>query len=181
MTTGDGQKEFLMNRIEFIRAGLLIPLAPVLLPAIPIAAAANVTAAEFVEKAGVAGKFEIASSEIAAAKTKNADIKSFAERMIKDHAAAANELKATAGSKYKVPETLDAQHQEMIDQLSAAGANLDASYVKMQVEAHAEAVKLFDSFGQHGDDAALQAFAVKTLPTLQMHYDMIKKISAARS
>lgn len=53
--------------------------------------------------------------------------------------------------------------------------------MKMQVEAHAEAVKLFDTFGQHGDDAALQAFALKTLPTLKDHYAMIKKISAARS
>jgi putative membrane protein len=101
--------------------------------------------------------------------------------MIKDHTAAADELKTTAGSKYKVPDALDAKHQKMIDRLSAAGAKQDADYVKMQVEAHAEAVKLFDTFSQHGDDAALQAFALKTLPTLKHHYAMIKKISAAQS
>lgn len=170
-----------MNRTEFIRLGLLIPLASVVLPAIPEAAAVSITATEFVEKAGVAGKFEIASSEIVAAKTKNADIKAFAKRMIKDHTAAADELKKTAGSKYKVPDALDAKHQKMIDKLSAAGATQDADYVKMQVEAHADAVKLFDTFSQHGDDAALQSFALKTLPTLKNHYAMIKKISAAQS
>jgi putative membrane protein len=87
----------------------------------------------------------------------------------------------TAGTKYTVPDALDAKHQKMIDTLSAAGAKQDADYVKMQVEAHAEAVKLFDTFGRHGDDAALQAFALKTLPTLKDHYAMIKKISAAQS
>jgi putative membrane protein len=170
-----------MNRAEFVRMGLLIPFAPVLLPGTPRALAMSITAKEFVEKAGVAGKFEIASSEIVAAKTKNADIKSFAERMIKDHTAAADELKTTVGGKYKMPDALDAKHQKMIDKLSAAGAKQDAEYVKMQVEAHAEAVKLFDTFGQHGDDAALQAFALKTLPTLKDHYAMIKKIRAAQS
>jgi putative membrane protein len=169
-----------MNRTEFLRIGLMIPLAPVLLPAIPRAVAVGIPATDFVEKAGVAGKFEIASSEIVAAKTKNADIKSFAEQMIKDHTSAANELKTMAGDRYKVPEALDQEHQKMIEKLAAAGADLDATYVKMQVEAHAEAVKLFNKFGQNGDDTALQTFAMKTLPTLQMHYDMIKKISTAQ-
>jgi putative membrane protein len=76
--------------------------------------------------------------------------------------AAADELKTAAGNKYKVPEKLDKKHQKMIDKLEAAGSGLDASYIKMQVEAHAEAVKLFGSFGKNGDDTALQAFAMKT-------------------
>ena len=45
-----------MNRTEFIRVGLLVPFAPLLLPAITEAAAVGITATEFVEGAGVAGK-----------------------------------------------------------------------------------------------------------------------------
>jgi hypothetical protein len=52
-----------MNRTQFIRMGLLIPFAPVLLPAIPRASAVSITAREFVEKAGAAGKFEIARQD----------------------------------------------------------------------------------------------------------------------
>src|SRR6476620_7377152 len=123
MTQGDGhRKEFPMNRTEFIRVGLMIALAPVSIPTISRAFAMGITGKEFVEKAGVAGKFEIASSEIVAGKTKNANIKAFAERMIKDHTAAANELKMTVGTKYTVPDALDAKHQKMIDTLAAAGA-----------------------------------------------------------
>ncbi|MGE0006537.1 MAG: DUF4142 domain-containing protein [Parvibaculaceae bacterium] len=170
-----------MKRSEFIRMSLLLPLAPAMLAISSPVRAGGTTAAQFVEKAGVAGRFEIASSEIAAASTKNADIKSFAERMIKDHTAAAEELKSTAADKYTVPAKLDEKHQKMVDELKAAGEGAGASYVEMQVKAHEEAVMLFDDYGKHGDDAALQAFAIKTLPTLQMHYDMIKKISAAQS
>lgn len=168
-----------MNRHQFLRAGLALPLTPFLLHAVPAAYAVAVTAAEFVEKAGIAGQFEIASSEIIAAKTQKADIKSFAEQMIKDHTKAAEELKTTVGTKYKIPGDLDSKHQKMIEELKA-DSSADANYVKMQVKAHEEAVKLFGAYGKQGDDAALQAFAKKTLPTLQMHYDMIRKISAAQ-
>jgi len=170
-----------MKRFEFVRATLLISVAPMLFSKAPAAHAGDVSAAEFVEKAGIAGQFEIASSQIVAASTQNAEIKSFAEQMIKDHTAAAEELKTTAATRFTVPNALDARHQKMIDELKSGGKLADASYVKMQVKAHEEAVKLFGAYSKQGDDAALQAFAVKTLPTLQMHYDMIKRISANQS
>ena len=44
-----------MNRTEFVRMGLLIPFAPVLLSGTPRALAMSITAKEFVVKAGVAG------------------------------------------------------------------------------------------------------------------------------
>ena len=166
-----------MKRSEFIRASLLVPLAPVLLTSLSGAATAvTVKAAEFVEKAGIAGQFEIDSSKLAVANAKNPEVKSFAERMIKDHTAAGEELKATVGTKYKMPAKLDATHQKMMDKLTSARAAIDAPYVKMQIEAHKQAVELFSAFGNDGDDAALNAYAMKTLPTLKTHYDMIRKI-----
>jgi putative membrane protein len=166
-----------MNRNEFIRLSLFSSLMAVSLRISAVQAAAEVTAAQFVELAGTAGTFEIASSEIAAAKAQEVAVKAFAEQIIKDHTAAAKELTAIAGSKYTVPAQLDAEHQKLIDELKTSGQNLDAAYVEMQVDAHKEAVGLFTAYGENGDDAALQAFAVKTLPMLQMHYEMIKKIS----
>lgn len=167
-----------MKRSQFVRLGLLAPLAPVLLAGhSQTASAAAIKAADFVSKAGIAGQFEIESSQLAEASAQREDVKSFARHMIKDHTIAAQELKATAGSKYTVPAKLDDKHQQMIDELKAAGSGIDALYIKMQVAAHKEAVELFAVYGKSGDDAALQAFAVKTLPTLQMHNDMITKIN----
>jgi putative membrane protein len=38
---------------------------------------------------------------------------------------------------------------------TAAPGKFDALYVKMQTEAHKQAVGLFDKYGKEGDDAAL--------------------------
>jgi hypothetical protein len=51
-----------MNRSEYNRVGLLIPLAPVLLPAIPKAAAVSINAAEFFEKAAGGTTFLVSFS-----------------------------------------------------------------------------------------------------------------------
>ena len=51
----------------------------------------------------------------------------------------------------------------------------------MQTEAHKQAVGRFSNYGKEGDNAALRSFAAKTLPTLQEHYDMVKKIKVEQS
>jgi putative membrane protein len=150
----------------------------------PAAQAASVVSSkQFVETAGVAGMFEIESSRIAVAKSKNADVKAFAERMISDHTKAAAQLESVAKSeKLSVPAKLDMKHQKMVDELKAASEpKFDALYVKMQTAAHKEAVALFGAFGKQGDNAALRTFAAKTLPVLQEHYDMVKKITVKQS
>jgi putative membrane protein len=163
-----------MNRMEFLRLSLVVPFVACLSRIVP---AMTVTAAEFVEKAGIAGNFEIASSEIAAAETKREDVKAFAQQMIKDHTVAGEELKTTAAANMRCPPG----STPSIRSLSTSSRLQAVSYVKMQVEAHKEAVELFSAFSKHGDDAALQAFAFKTLPTLEHHCDMIQKISATQA
>jgi len=145
-------------------------------------AAAAVSSQDFVKTAGIAGMFEIESSKIAQTKSKNSDVKSFADRMITDHTKAAEELKAAAqagGNKYEVPTALDPDHQKMIDELNTADeSKFDAAYVRMQLRGHKDAVALFDSYSQQGDDPNLKSFAAKTLPTLKEHLDMVSRIAA---
>ncbi|QIG49018.1 DUF4142 domain-containing protein [Nordella sp. HKS 07] len=169
-----------MNRQDFLRATALTSLTAISFYYNSWPAAAGVPSpAEFVEKAGIAGNFEILSSELMLGST-NPEIKPFAQKMISDHKAAAEELKAAAGGKYPVPDNLDKKHRELIHKLKAAD-NREETYVKMQVKAHQEAVELFGKYIKEGSDAELQAFAAKTLPTLQMHLDMIEKISSQSS
>jgi len=173
-----------MKRTILLFGAALLWLAPI--PAIEhvsyVQAAAAVSADEFLKTAGVAGMFEIESSKIAAQKSQNADVKSLAERMISDHTKAAEELKTTASSadpKFMVPAELDAKHQKLMDELKSADqSKFDATYVRMQTDAHKEAVELFGNYAKEGDNPQLKTFAEKTLPTLQQHYDMIQQIGA---
>ena len=131
-------------------------------------------AQEFVNKAAVGGMFEVESSKVALDKAEDQSVKDFAQKMIDDHGAANAKLETIAGEqKLQVPADLDAKHKADLDALNAAAAPVDETYVKLQRAAHAEAVTLFESYSQDGDNATLKAFAAETLPTLKMHQQMV--------
>ncbi|MBZ9742583.1 MULTISPECIES: DUF4142 domain-containing protein [unclassified Mesorhizobium] len=137
------------------------------------------TAQDFVDKAAAGGMFEVESSKIAEGRAQDQGVKDFAQKMVADHGAANAKLETIAGEqKLKVPTATDAKHKSDLDALQSAKDPVDASYVQMQRDAHADAVKLFDGYAKDGDNAQLKTFAQETLPTLKMHQDMIEKIAA---
>jgi putative membrane protein len=169
----------------------------------------NLTASDFVKQAAIGGMFEVQSSQLAEQKSKNNEIKKFAQHMTQDHKKADQKLASlvhgtmatgsvAAGSKNKsdstsaghgstmasagsaavrMPKGLDAKHEQMLKQLKgASGAQFDQLYAQMQLQAHQDAVALFESYSQNGTDPELKTFAQQTLPTLQQHLDMAQKL-----
>lgn len=134
--------------------------------------------ATFVKKAAIGGMFEVESSKLAETKSTNDLVKKFADRMVKDHTKANEELMTIAkGMQAVVPEKMDAKHQKMVDQLSAAsGADFDAAYIAEQVKAHDKTVALFKQASTEARNAQLKEFASKTLPTLEEHHKMAKDL-----
>jgi putative membrane protein len=136
--------------------------------------------ADFVKKAAISGMFEVQSSELALRKRVPAD-RRFAEDMIRDHEHIAAQLKHLVRAdhvKAQIPAALDGEHKKMLDQLRGeTGATFDKDYDAMQQKGHREAVSLFQSYSQSGDNPALKQWAAKTLPTLQSHLDMAEKLS----
>jgi putative membrane protein len=132
-----------------------------------------------------ANRFEIDSSKLAESKGVAADVKDFAELMVKDHTKAGQDFKtvreksqATASVAPEGPPLLP-KDQAMLDQLKALdGEAFQAKYIAVQTEAHKQAVALFSTYAQSGDDPALKAFAKKTLPMLQMHEMHLRDIAA---
>ncbi|CCV05674.1 Outer membrane protein-like protein [Mesorhizobium metallidurans STM 2683] len=158
----------------------LAPLAVATALALTFPAIAAGDAQSFVDKAAVGGLFEVNSSKIAIDKAKDRNVKDFAQKMIDDHGAANAKLQTIAGEqKLKVPAELDATHKSDLEKLQNSTADIDQPYVQMQRSAHADAVNLFRSYAKDGDNAGLKAFAAETLPTLEMHQDMIEKIAAS--
>ena len=142
-----------------------------------VQAFAQTSTQEFVTKVAVSDMFEIQSSKVASQKG-NANVKAFAERMIKDHTKTSEELKGMAGkAKAKLPTALDAEHQKKLDQLQKlTGEQFNTAYASLQVQAHEEAVKLFEAYSSGGDDAELKAWAAKTLPALKEHLQHARKL-----
>jgi putative membrane protein len=136
--------------------------------------------ADFVNKAGISGIFEIQSSRMAMRKHAPADRK-FAEHMVRDHQRIAEQLKQIVRKQRvdaQVPKALDDQHQKMLDQLRGEnGASFEKDYDQMQKEGHEQAVALFQAYAQNGDNPALKNWAAKTLPTLKEHLSMAEKLT----
>lgn len=141
-------------------------------------AAAKDGAKSFVNQAAIGGMFEVQSSELALKKSKDADLRQFAEMMVADHTKANDKLKSIAQQEgIPVPTGLDDKHATALKKLQNAGEKFDAPYIKAQLEGHQTTVKLFQSYSQTGDNKALRNFAAETLPTLKMHLDRIEQIS----
>ena len=159
-------------------------LASALCMALPVAAMAqsmkdgDLSAQDkmFIKKAGDAGLAEVADGKLAKSQG-GADVQKIAERMVKDHEAANDQLASISQQLGDpAPAALDAKDQTEHDALSQlSGDQFDSQYLQDQLKAHQKAIALFQKEADGGGDPQLQQFASETLPTLQMHLDMIQK------
>jgi putative membrane protein len=131
----------------------------------------------FVTKAAQDGMTEVELGKVALSKSSNAQVREFAQRMVKDHGKANNELAAIAKQKgIDAPKKLDAEHAAMVKELEATdGMAFDTQYAKHMNMDHSKAVALFEAASK-SNDTDLAGFAKKTLPTLKEHKQMASKL-----
>jgi putative membrane protein len=144
----------------------------------PTVANTSPTAA-FVQNAALGGMAEVELGRLALARSKDAGVREFAQRMVTDHGKANEELAALAKAKgLAVPASLDAKHQAAVNGLKqSADASFDRRYIEHMNEDHDQAVNLFKTAAAETTmDAEIRAFANKTLPTLEQHREMVKRL-----
>ena len=137
------------------------------------------TTADFVKEVAISDMFEIASNKLAQDKG-NAAEKSFAAMMITDHTKTSSELKSMVGGgkvKADLPAGLDSAHQSKLDKLKGlSGKDFSDSFDSYQLDAHKDAVNLFERYAKGGDNADLKNWAGKTLPALKHHLEMAQNL-----
>jgi putative membrane protein len=133
---------------------------------------------KFMTKAASGGMLEVELGKVVAQRATTPEAKKFAQDMVTDHTKANNELKALAAKKnITLPVSLGDDQKKVYDEvLAEKGAKLDQKYVSEMVDDHEEDVKEFQEASTKAGDPAVKAFAAKTLPVLQMHLSMVKKI-----
>ena len=166
-----------MSRFSYLRAGIVGAIA---LATTIACSHMNTTSQGFVEKASIANEFEIESSKLALNKSKNKDVRAFAQRMISEHSQTSKKLKRTvqtSGSSATLTNGLDAKHRELLSELRAtSGKEFDEEYLSMQKDAHKEAVCLFKDYAKNGANPKLRNFAADTLPHLKEHLKHVKQL-----
>jgi len=157
--------------------------ALIALASVPALAAEKVPEAtqDFIDKAAVANRFEIDTSQLALKYSKRADVESLAKQMIDDHSKIGEEFKATLTAVNITPpsDSLDLTHGAKYAKLRVftTEKGFDGSYISEQLTAHEDAVKLFGDYAKNGPTPEVKAFAAKTLPQLEHHLAMVKELN----
>ncbi len=137
---------------------------------------AQLTDAAFMAQAASGGMMEVEAAK-QAQKSSDAMVKGLAEMILKDHTKANDELKALAAKKgVKLPAGPLDEAKTTLDKLMAvSGKEFDRLYLEEMNAAHEKAIALFDAQAKSGQDAAVRAFAARTLPKLREHAEMFRK------
>ena len=166
------------------RALRILPLSAFVLAAAvaSTAGAAALSSAdkEFALEAGRGGAAEVEIARVAAARATRKEVRDFAQRLVDDHGKANVELQNLAKQRdVALTTTLDPLHQTVLDQLKTmSGASIDDTFLTAMVKDHTAASQLFER-GQQATDPDLKAFAQRTLPTIQQHLEMAKRLAEA--
>lgn len=169
----------LSNITSFCGAAVLVVAAALTTASLSAADSGfNSTDKSFLENAYEDGLAEVAMGQLALGKTASPDIKAFAQHMVDDHGKANADLKKLADSKKVAvasePSLTAKAKAKMAD--AKSGADFDKSYADSMINAHKDAIKLFEKAAQDAGDPEVKAFAAKTLPTLKMHLSMAEQL-----
>ncbi len=132
----------------------------------------------FVENAGQAGMAEVKLGELASQKSESPAVKTFSERIVKDHTAANEKLASIAkGLGLTMPIEVNSKQRATYDRLNGlSGAAFDRAFYKTMVQDHHAAISLFQKEARQGSDSSLKQFASETLPTLKEHLALTKTL-----
>lgn len=139
-------------------------------------------ARNFIDKVVAANRFEIYTSELALRYARSAEVRRFAQQMIRDHLKAGEDFAATLERAAIEPpiDALDLAYTGRFIKLRGFDAigDFDSSYVMQQMEVHEDAICVFSDYAMSGETPELRDFATRTLPTLEHHLQMARTLSA---
>ena len=129
----------------------------------------------FVTKAAELNMEEIRLSELAAQQATSPEVRAFAQQLVTDHTQASSELSGIASRKGLTDLGREDYDQRAVSKLGKkSGADFDKAYIEKMVDAHDDAIDLFEKASRNTQDPELQAFASKTLTKLRQHQQHAK-------
>ena len=138
---------------------------------------ATMSPSDYVMQSGASDLFEITSSRLVLASTKDPKVRMFAQQMVKDHTTSTKQVMAAA-RKDKVavmPPKLNSMQADMVAQLKAAkGPARDSLYMQQQAQSHQMALQLQQSYAANGTAPDLRMTAGMIVPVVQNHLAMVQ-------
>jgi putative membrane protein len=138
---------------------------------------------KFLETAAQHNMAEVEVGKLAQSKAANPDAKKFGQQMVDDHGKAYDEVVQLAKAKsISLPMEPDRGHKREAQRLEKlSGADFDRQFMDAMVKDHEKDVKEFRKMSKDAKDPDVKAWAAKTLPTLESHLEMARKVAANTS
>ena len=156
---------------------MMIAAALIAVPGLASAQAVN--GRQYVRMAGASDLYEIQSSRLVLASTRNAEVRRFANTMVRHHTKSTADVKraATRAGIVPPPPRLDAVGARNIAELRRTrGAARDAVYLQQQRVAHRRALELQQGYAANGDVRPLARTAATIVPVVQMHLGELRRM-----
>jgi putative membrane protein len=154
--------------------------------ATPAPADANAawTDANVVDVLTVANQGEVDYSQIGAEKATRADVKKYAQMMVKDHGTMLDAVKSLATRLNVTPATNDKandlkeENTKDINDLNGktVGKDFDNEFMEEQVDMHQETLDLLNDLDSRTTNADLKAAIAEAKPKVQAHLDQAKAL-----
>jgi len=154
------------------------------LPCATLAAGLAESDQAFLLAAAQGGMAEVKLGNLAIRNAVREDVKDFGRKMVKDHTAINDDLKALASLKgVTLAESLDSKHQAEVDKIAAlTGIKFDDAYIAAMVKDHKMDAKDFETESAETKDPEIKGFLNKAIPIVNAHLSqitVIKQIPAA--
>lgn len=131
-----------------------------------------------VKKAAACNDYEIALSRQAVTRSTDAQVRAYAENLIRDHERMGREL-TTFAARRGVTLSENRKYQNDLDDLAdEKGDDYDEAYLEAMIESHERAIKVLEKASK-SSDSDLAAFAVQHLPTMKDHLARAKQLEKA--
>ncbi len=134
---------------------------------------------QFLTKAAEGNMAEIAMSKVALKKSKNDEVKTYAQKMIDDHTTMISNMKPVADKLgVQPPAKLNAEHQAEAARLkSMSGDKFDKEFITAMVADHHKDVEEFTAEQNVTQDSDVKALVTQGMPIIKMHTEMIDQMA----
>jgi putative membrane protein len=129
--------------------------------------------------AASSGLAETEGARLVLKSSRNADVRDYAQRLIRDHARAGDELRRIVAPRgITLPSAPTGRHADLVTKLSGVRPpDLDEAFLqRFGLDAHKETVSLFERHLTEGKDPALKRYAEQALPMLREHMSAAHKL-----
>lgn len=131
----------------------------------------------FVDHAYTAGQNEVILAQMALQRSRNEDVRKFAQKMLEDHGKNNQDLTLLVSElRIAVPDRPLPDQEKGLQHISSNEVkDFDKEFMDHMVSDHEKAVKLFEQGEKDLKNDRLKEFAKKTLPTLKEHLKLAKE------